>query len=403
MSDIIVIGAGLIGLSVARRLSAEGHSVTVVAPEVEDHMASPGNAGTIAAYAVDPVGTPDVLRDLPRLLFSRSSPLAIHHPSALSLAPWLLRFAWESRGGAAARNRSALAALLDGAEDRWRAFAADLALNGTFRNAGAFYAYDTPARAMAARAGLDRRRSLGVSVREIDGPTLESLEPGLPKGRFAGAALFEHTMWTIDPPAILARLALTNGAARSFARAHAIEERARGWRVVLGTGQTLDAEYVVLAAGAWSGRLLRPLGIRLPITAERGYHLEFEGVAPLTRPLCPTTYGFYFTPMDGRLRVAGTVELGGIGAPPSPHRWDRLLAGARSVFPDLPEPTRRWMGLRPSIPDSLPMIGAVRPGLITAFGHGHIGLTLAPITAELVASAVAGKPLPVSVSPRRFG
>ncbi|MEZ5751490.1 MAG: FAD-dependent oxidoreductase [Paracoccaceae bacterium] len=131
--------------------------------------------------------------------------------------------------------------------------------------------------------------------------------------------------------------------ARSFARAHAIRN-ARGWRVVLDTGQTLDAEYVVLAAGAWSGRLLRPLGIRLPITAERGYNLEFEGVATLTRPLCPTTYRFYFTPMDRRLQVAGTVELGGIGAPPSPHRWDRLLAGARSTPSTCPNPAAAGWG-----------------------------------------------------------
>ncbi len=167
-------------------------------------------------------------------------------------------------------------------------------------------------------------------------------------------------------------------------------------------GAPLEAEAVVLAAGAWSAGLLRPLGIRVPLTAERGYHLEFDGVSPLTRPVCPVSRGFYFTPMQGRLRAAGTVELGGIGAPPSPHRWTRLEEGVRSVFADLPPVSRRWMGLRPSIPDSLPVIGMARKGLVLAFGHGHLGLTLAPRTADLVLRALGGEAPLAALDPARF-
>ncbi|MCX8507757.1 MAG: FAD-dependent oxidoreductase, partial [Rhodobacteraceae bacterium] len=131
-----------------------------------------------------------------------------------------------------------------------------------------------------------------------------------------------------------------------------------------------------------------------PLDTERGYRLEWDMVQPrLSRPVCPTARGFYLCPMQGRLRVAGTVELGGLAAPPSPHRLSRLEEGARAIFPDLPAPDRRWMGFRPSVPDSLPIIGPSRAGaeVIHAYGHGHIGLTLAPLTAALVVLCLAGK------------
>jgi D-amino-acid dehydrogenase len=135
-------------------------------------------------------------------------------------------------------------------------------------------------------------------------------------------------------------------------------------------------------------------GDRVPLDTERGYHVEWDMAAPrLTRPTCPTSRGFYLCPMSGRLRVAGTVELGGLTLPPSPHRIAKLIEGARAIFPDLPEPSRDWMGFRPSMPDSVPVIGPSRAGadVIHAYGHGHIGLTLAPITAVLVADLVAAR------------
>ncbi|MCW1934434.1 NAD(P)/FAD-dependent oxidoreductase [Pararhodobacter zhoushanensis] len=399
--QIAVVGAGIIGLTIAHRLAEEGHGVLVIAREGQPHCASTGNAGTIATYAVDPVGTPDVLRDLPRLLFNSDSPLAIHRPSALGLVPWLLRFARQSLPGRAQANRQALAGLLAGADADWRALAAAVGGADLLQDRGALYAYDTPEALAGAQVGMARRRGLGVAVDMLGAEALQALEPSLPEGRFAGAALFPGTIWLTDPATMLARIAAA-GAERLTARVTALEPVGAGWRIGLATGEAVEAGAVVLAAGAWSASLLRPLGIRVPLTAERGYHLEFDGMVPLTRPFCPASRGFYFTPMQGRLRAAGTVELGGIDAPPSPHRWDRLEDAARSVFPDLPPPSRRWMGLRPSIPDSLPVVGTARKGLVLAFGHGHIGLTLAPKTAELVSRALDGEaPLP-ALSPARF-
>ena len=175
-----------------------------------------------------------------------------------------------------------------------------------------------------------------------------------------------------------------------------------------GPGLSLRAHRVILCAGAHSRALARAAGDAIPLETERGYHLEWDMEAPrLTRPVCPTARGFYLCPMSGRLRVAGTVELGGLTAPPSPHRLALLEAGARSVFADLAAPSRNWMGFRPSMPDSLPVIGPSRggAGVIHAFGHGHIGLTLAPITAALVEGCLTGKTddaLLAALRPDRF-
>jgi len=403
--QIAVIGAGIIGQTIALRLGQAGYDVTVIAPQEEPHMASTGNAGTIADYAVDPVGTPDVLRDLPHLLFDPLSPLAIHRGSVAPLVPWLARFLRQSLPGAAQRNRVALAALVHDTASDWTALAKTVGGFDLFQHRGALYAYDSPQAMAGARAMQARRQALGVQVDLLDQDALQALEPGLPRGRFAGAARFPTTLWMTDPAGMLAKITATACAERLSARVTSLIPRGAGWQIATDTAGTHDAEHVVVAAGAWSADLLRPLGIRIPLISERGYHLEFDMALadqPVTRPTCPVAQGFYFTPMDGRLRAAGTVELGRADAPPSPHRWKVLEQGARAVFADLPPVARRWMGHRPSLPDSLPVIGQARPGLTLAFGHGHIGLTLAPRTADMILRALDGGSLPPAVSARRF-
>ncbi|MFZ1339929.1 MAG: FAD-binding oxidoreductase, partial [Paracoccaceae bacterium] len=163
------------------------------------------------------------------------------------------------------------------------------------------------------------------------------------------------------------------------------------------------ARRVIIAAGAHSRDLAAQAGDRVPLETERGYHVEWDMAEPrLTRPSCPTARGFYLCPMDGRLRAAGTVELGGLTAPPSRHRIARLVEGVRSLFPDLPEtPDRSWLGFRPSLPDSLPVIGPSQGGadVIHAFGHGHLGVTMAPVTARIVADLVAGRAPHLDLAP----
>lgn len=407
-TEIAVIGAGVIGLAVAERLLAEGRDVLLIDPGAPGMGASYGNAGTIADYAVAPVGTPDVLKNLPSLLFNKSSPLAIRPGGFPALMPWLLRFARQSLPGPAARNAQAIAALLKGAGPLWQELAARIGAADILQPRGCLYLYGSAAEAAAAEAEMARRRDLGVSVRVIAGAELAALEPGLPP--MAGAAFFPDAIFLNDPGKMMQALAarVTEGAEHLTAPATLLAREGKSVRLE-GPGFAVTARHAVLAAGAHSRPLAAMAGDRVPLDTERGYHVEWDmPQARLTRPSCVMARGFYLCPMAGRLRAVGTVELGGLSAPPSPHRIAKLVEGARSVFPDLPEtPDRTWMGFRPSMPDSLPVIGPSRAGpeVLHAYGHGHLGVTLAPVTAGIIADLVAGRPatraLP-AISPARF-
>ena len=408
-AEIAVIGAGVVGLTVALRLAQAGREVVMIDPAEPGAGASYGNAGTIADYAVMPVGTPDVLRNLPSLLFDASSPLAIRKAAILGLAPWLLRFLRQSLPGAAARNAAALAVLLADAAPRWHDLAAVVGAGDLLQDCGALYLYDSAAAFAGASADMAARRAFGVAVDLVQPGDLAALEPGLPPGA-AGGALFPRARFLTDPGQMMVHLA---GAAERAGVRHLRWRvvslgRAQGGVRLAGEGHSLQARQVVIAAGAHSRALALMAGDRVPLDTERGYHVEYDMAAPrLRRPTCPTARGFYLCPMAGRLRIAGTVELGGLDPRPSPHRIAALVKGAQAIFPDLGAPDRTWLGFRPSIPDSLPVIGPSSGGadILYAFGHGHIGLTLAPVTAAIIADLVAGRTPPVDLaatSVRRF-
>lgn len=401
-TDIAVIGAGVIGLTIALDLVEAGHEVVLVDPGDPGMGASYGNAGTIATYATSPVGTPAVLRSLPSLMFSRTSPLAIRHRALPSLTPWLLRFLRQSLPAASARNAQVLATLLQDAGERWNDLALKVAGAGILQRRGCLYLYETPQAFAAAEAEMAPRRALGVEV-ELAGPDrLAELEPGLPSG-MGGAAFFSDATFLDDPGRMMGLIASAVLAKARLVRARA-DRLTRGpdGVVIEGPGLHLHARRVVIAAGAHSRELARQAGDRVPLDTERGYHVEWDMAEPLLgRPTCPTARGIYFCPMTGRLRVAGTVELGGLHLPPSPHRLQKLVEGARAFFPDLGEPDREWMGFRPSMPDSLPVIGPSRGGddVILAFGHGHLGVTLAPVTASIVGALIQKGPQKCDIAP----
>ncbi len=402
--EIAVIGAGVVGLSCALALAEAGHEVALVAPKDDETGASYGNAGIIADYAVMPVGTPDVLRKLPSLLFNRDSPLAFRPSSLFALAPWLLRFARESLPGRATLNAQAIAALLAPTPAAWQDLAAQIGGKALLKPLGSLYLFETEAERRA--TDLRKYHAHGVEVEAISRAELGQLQPGLPSDVGVGAAFFPRTV-TVDDPREMLRLLRAAVAAASVAHFPAMAEkleRAGGHIRLTGPGMQLQAKKVVLAAGAWSRPLAAQAGDRVPLETERGYHLEYDFTEPrLIRQMTPVSRGFYFCPMAGRLRVAGTVELGGLSAPPSPHRWAMMERGARAILPDLPAPDRRWMGFRPSLPDSRPVIGLSSGGgdVIHAYGHGHLGLTLAPITARLVTALVAGRAPEIELAPYR--
>jgi D-amino-acid dehydrogenase len=350
-----------------------------------------------------PVGTPDVLRNLPSLLFDRNSPLSIRRGALAALAPWLLRFAAQSRPAAAARNATAIATLVASAGTAWEELAADIGASDVLQRRGCLYLYETETAYRAAHADMAQRRALGIAVDLISPSEIAAMEPMLPPLK-GGAAFFPKAVFLNDPGMMMLMLTEAVQAAGVHHLPMAAEslERLVDGVAIHAKGVRLHVRRVVLAAGAHSRVLARQAGDRVPLDTERGYHVEWDmEQSLLSRPACPTSRGFYLCPMSGRLRAAGTVELGGLTAPPSPHRIARLIEGARAIFPHLGAPDRDWMGFRPSMPDSLPVIGPSRAGaeVIHAYGHGHIGLTLAPITAQIVADLVDRRPVGLDLAP----
>ncbi|MDB5658996.1 MAG: FAD-dependent oxidoreductase [Cypionkella sp.] len=401
-TEIAILGAGVVGLAIAEALTAEGREVMLVDPGQPGMGASYGNAGTIADYAMMPVGSPDVLRNLPSLLLDKNSPLAIRRAALPSLMPWLARFALQSLPTATRRNAAAIAALVADACPSWLALADRIGGAAIMQHKGCLYLYETAAAFKAAEADMAFRRTHGITVELISPQALALMEPGLPAVE-GGAAFFPRAVFLSDPGLMMQTLAAHVGKRAEFVRGEARSlMRQFDGIVVEGPNLRLRARKVIIAAGAHSKALALQAGDKVPLDTERGYHVEWDMAAPrLTRPACPTSRGFYLCPMSGRLRVAGTVELGGLTALASPHRIKKLVEGARAIFPDLGEPDREWMGFRPSMPESVPVIGPSGSGadIIHAYGHGHIGLTLAPITARLVADLVAGRPAELDLTP----
>lgn len=401
-TEIAVIGAGAVGLSCAYLLARNGHDVTLIAPADDENGASYGNAGIIADYAVLPVATPDVLRNLPALLFDRKSPLALR--PEVSLVPWLLRFARETTPARAAANAKAIAALLAPAAACWQDLAQHIGARDLLRQFGTLYLFETEADRRATR--LQSYRAHGVRVESLSRDELGQLQPGLPAQVGVGGAFFPDALTVHDPTQMLRHLraAVTAaGVQRITAAVAGLELQAKTVRLTSVQGM-MEAQRVVICAGAWSRSLAAQAGDKVPLNTERGYHLEWDSLpAGLVRQMTPVARGFYFCPMADRLRVAGTVELGGLAAPASPHRWDALAQAARAILPDLPAPDLRWMGCRPSLPDSRPVISVSKAGpqILHAFGHGHLGLTLAPMTARLIADMVAGRAPELDLTPYR--
>ena len=407
-TDVAIVGAGIIGLAIAFRLAADGREVVVVDPNEAGSGTSYGNAGTLAPYACAPVGNPDVLRNLPNLLLNPDSPLTIRLAALPALVPWLSRFIWQSTPARARRNGHALAGLLKEAMPAWRALAEQARLSDLLRYEGCLYFYRGKVPQKDGEWAARLRNELGVRQEWLTSEEVATLEPALP--RAAGGLFFPDAAHTIDPAVMTRRLAAeAKGASFERARVDRLEPQDSGRIRLICRDRTIEAHTAVLAAGAWSQSLAEQGGDAIPLATERGYHIEFAMHAcPINRPVSPVDLGFYVTPMAGRLRVAGTVELGGLSAPLNPKQIALLERGVRKLLPGLGPVQSQWLGCRPSLPDSLPVIGRSRrhPNLIHAFGHGHLGMTLAGVTSRIIASLIEKRndgPNLSAFRPDRFG
>lgn len=406
-----VIGAGVVGLSSALWLQRAGHRVTLVDPAAPTsnrgyaQAASFGNACTMAFGACIPVATPGVLRAVPRMLLDRQGPLTISWRDLPGLVPWLASFLRSAHPEAVSRIVGILGELLRLAEAGHAPLFAAAGADDLRRMTGCLYLYRSAASFNAAQAEIMLRHREGVQMRILEREEIQAREPNLAPLYHKGL-LFEDA-YSIDDPLTYARRLLarflTDGGTLVAAGVRGIERDTEGLTLRFGD-HNLRVERAVLAAGAWSARIARSFGDRVRLDTERGYHVLFPADGQLlTAPTCYPEHGFYMTPLAEGLRAAGTVELGGLGKPLRPARTAAIERVARKLLPGLGNTGRTWLGFRPSMPDSLPVIGPspVDPRIIYAFGHGHIGLTLAGITGRLAADIIDERRPLVDLRPLR--
>lgn len=411
---VLVIGAGIVGLCVAWHLARRGAAVTVLDGEEPGSGASSGNAGAISAGSVAPLAMPGVLRQVPQMLTDPAGALHVppgYWPRAI---PWLLRFVAAARPARVEAIAQALAGLLFGAMERHREILAAEGALDLLRDDGQLYLYRDDAHYAKDAAAWALRRRHGLRIEVLRGhDAIRALEPEVSPAYTLGLFLPEQGN-SINPlrqaQAVAAGVRRMGGRIlRRHVRAIATAEG----RVVGAEtdGGRVEADAVVLAAGAWSARLLRPLGLRVPLETQRGYHVMVpDAGVRLSRPVVPADRKAFLTPMEGGLRVAGTVEFGGLDRPPTPRRAELLIGDLKKVFPHADTRGARgfWMGHRPCLPDSLPVLGPVRrwPGLWCAFGHGHLGLTGSAPTGAVLGAAILGERPNLDLAPfavERFG
>lgn len=409
--DVIVIGAGVVGLSAAIAAQARGLSVTVLDREGPAAGASAGNAGAFAFTDILPLASPGILKKAPKWLLDPLGPLSVPPAYALQIAPWMFRFWRACSPKRVAHSTAAQTAMMDLSKAELEPFLAATGTLAMLRKEGNLQVYESDAELKASLPGWKARAEHGIEFRHMGADEMAEIQPGL-------APRFTHGTFTPGWYSIADPKLYTLALAEHFRARGGVIERAEvtalapidgGVEIRTTSGSTRRAAQVVLAAGAFSHRIAKSLGESIPLETERGYNTTLPADAfDLRTQVTFGGHGFVVTRLSTGIRVGGAVELGGLELPPNYRRSEAMLQKARAFLPGLkPEGGVQWMGFRPSLPDSLPAIGHARatPRVIYAFGHGHLGLTQSAGTARLVADLLTSQTPTIDIapfSPQRF-
>lgn len=416
---VAVLGAGIVGATAAIALLKAGHAVTLVEPDEPggEQAASYGNAGWFSPASVVPMSMPGLWRKVPSMLADPLGPLTIRWTSLPHLFPWLTRFllagATESRVRATAR---ALRQLIESGPERHQALAREAGVPQLVRKDGAIYAYPDRQAFEAEALAWDLRRENGIAWTELADDALWRVVPSLAT-RYRFGAHVMSAGHCLDPGGYvgaLAAYARRLGAQLKVCRAHGFAVRDGRLTAVETDRGPVECDKAVIAAGIQSADLARAAGDRPLLRSERGYHVVVAGAATsLSLPVQTSDSRIGTTPMTAGIRSAGQVELCAVDRAPDWRRAEIVLRHLKNSLVGIeadarPETIRTWMGHRPSTPDGLPVIGVASRSadIVHAYGHGHVGMGSAPMTAEIVRDLVGGIASPVPLapySPQRFG
>lgn len=395
-TDAVVLGAGIVGVSVALHLVKRGLAVTLVDRGEAGRGTSYGNAGIIEGNTLFPAAFPASLSALLRIGLKRAPEASYHLTFLARVAPWLLAFRRNSSPERLVVFMNAMRPLFERAVIEHEALMEESGARRWLRHTGWLKLY----RSNGAFAGTARERAvaaeIGLPVHVMDVEAAQALEPAL-------SPVFRHAVFWEDAASVSNPLAITRAYAARFATlggvivsgdARSLHRQGAKWRVETAQGP-VDADAAVVTLGPWAPDLLQPLGINLPLAVKRGYHRHYKarGNASLARPVLDADNGYCLAPMEQGIRITTGAEFAARDATPTPVQLERVLPAARSLIPlDKPVEDKPWLGARPCFADSRPVIGRAlrQAGLWLAYGHAHWGLTLGPATGRLIAEMMTG-------------
>ena len=407
MTDsIIVVGSGVIGASTALALLRDGHKVQLIDKEAPCAGASFGNAGAIVNGSCAPTAMPGIIFDALNMLIKAHSPLSIRPAYFHKILPWLVRFMLQSRKSSVSKNAEHLYALSKSAADSWRQLTDKSALSDYLHNTGWLKLYESDAALSQSKTTRDLLDNLDSPYEIIDANQISDLEPNL--APIFKWGFFQKDTLSISNPDGLVKsmvgLFVNEGGRYQQFDAQTIEVNSSDRVSINGASDSLKAAKVVIAAGAWSKTLAAQLGDTVPLDTEAGYHLMMpqSSASLLNRPVVCAKNSFVLSPMETGLRMTSQVEFSGIHAEPDYSKIRRLLPLVKDILPsaDITEQSV-WRGFRPSLPDSLPVLGfsSQSNNVLYAFGHQHLGMTLAAVTSFIITDLIAGRSLKIPLAP----
>ena len=402
-----IIGSGIQGVCIGLQLIKKGIPVTIFDRfdplSKEFKAASYGNAGHFSPYAVLQFNRPDILYDVPKMLFSSYGPLALKWNYVLKMIPWFFHYLKNCNKKSSLHTAKYMHQILNLSNDAYEEIFKEIDITNLVEKKGIIYVW-TNKNLKSRKFEIKVRDDLGIKQKLLSQKEVLSLEPNL-NPVFDSGVIYEDSMHAKDPHGILKeifKLFLKKGGKFIQENIKSLRQISENETIIKSETEEYKFEKSVIASGAFSKHLTDQLGEKIPLDTERGYHVHFKGMENLiSRPVIFLDRGFGLTPMNQGLRAVGTVELGGLKNPPSKKRIKYVVNCAKELLPQLEEHNDEWLGFRPTLPDFLPILGPSlnNKNIIYAFGHHHLGWTLGAVTGKIVSGIVAEEKTNLDLSP----